>query len=165
MLVRPLWLSVVDATLRYEFFTSNLDKWIEMNVRTNGGKINYEDWSNYWALACHCAWTWRNKEKYDADFFRPIKQTEFVRQRMKMYKLAGVVMHDGLQQQQAVIHVGWKPPLNGWVCLNVDGACKDGVIGCGGVIRGNSGEWLHGFSKLIGRGRLIQLNYGEYRKE
>jgi hypothetical protein len=47
MLVRPLWLSVVDASLRYEFFTSNLDKWIEMNVRTNGGKINYEDWSNY----------------------------------------------------------------------------------------------------------------------
>jgi ribonuclease HI len=152
VLVRPLWLSVVDASLRHEFFTTNLDEWIEMNVRTNGGKNNYEDWSNYWALACHCAWTWKNKEKYDADFFRPTKQTEFVRQRMKMYKLAGVVMHDGLQQQQAVIHVGWKPPLNGWVCLNVDGACKDGVIGCGGVIRGNSGEWLHGFSKLIGRG-------------
>jgi ribonuclease HI len=123
-----------------------------MNVRINGGKINYEDWSNYWALACHCAWTWRNKEKYDADFFRPIKKTEFVRQRMKTYKLAGLVMQDGVQQQQMQIHVGWKPPSNGWVCLNIDGTCKDGVIGCGGVIRGNTGEWLHGFSKIIGRG-------------
>jgi hypothetical protein len=36
--------------------------------------------------------------------------------------------------------------------LNIDGACKDGVIGCGGVIRGNMSEWLHGFSKIIGRG-------------
>jgi ribonuclease HI len=43
---------------------------------------------------------------------------------------------------------------NPWVCLNIDGTCKDGIIGCGGVIRGNEGEWLHGFSKLIGRGEV-----------
>jgi ribonuclease HI len=36
--------------------------------------------------------------------------------------------------------------------LNIDGACRDGVIGCGGVIRGSDGEWINGFSKLIGRG-------------
>jgi ribonuclease HI len=35
--------------------------------------------------------------------------------------------------------------------LNIDGACRDGVIGCGGVIRGSAGEWIHGFSKIIGR--------------
>jgi hypothetical protein len=36
--------------------------------------------------------------------------------------------------------------------LNIDGACRDGVIGCGGVIRGSDREWLNGFSKLIGLG-------------
>jgi hypothetical protein len=40
----------------------------------------------------------------------------------------------------------------GWVCLNIDETCINGSIGCGGVIRGNEGEWLHGFSKFIGKG-------------
>lgn len=34
----------------------------------------------------------------------------------------------------------------------MDGACKDGVIGCWGVIRGKDGEWLTGFLKIVGRG-------------
>jgi ribonuclease HI len=38
--------------------------------------------------------------------------------------------------------------------LNIDGAWKDGVIGCGGVIRGSEGEWIYGFNKFIGRGEV-----------
>jgi hypothetical protein len=47
-------------------------------------------------------------------------------------------------------HKGWTPPSVGWVCLNVDGACRDGSI------RGNEGEWIHGFSKFIGRGDVCK---------
>jgi ribonuclease HI len=61
-------------------------------------------------------------------------------------------MHNDGQFQQAIIQIGWTPPSQGWVCLNIDGACRDGAIGCGGVIRGSFGEWIHGFSKFIGRG-------------
>ncbi|GAU22839.1 hypothetical protein TSUD_282060 [Trifolium subterraneum] len=45
----------------------------------------------------------------------------------------------------------WKPPKLNFVKLNTDGACIDRKIaGCGGVIRGNQGEWLGGFAKKIG---------------
>lgn len=38
-----------------------------------------------------------------------------------------------------------------WVKLNTDGArAHKGNAGCGGVIRGNEGECLGGFSKSIG---------------
>jgi ribonuclease HI len=73
---------------------------------------------------------------------------------MEVYKLADKVIQEVAYQAQTLIHIGWVPPLAGWVCLNIDGACKDGVIGCGGVIRGSEGEWIYGFSKIIGRGEV-----------
>jgi len=39
--------------------------------------------------------------------------------------------------------IGWKPPLMGWVKINFDGAsqgCEQ--AGCGGLVRGDTGEWL-----------------------
>jgi ribonuclease HI len=146
--------SVVDISVRHQFFSSSLDDWIAMNVVTKNGKNTNDDWSNYWAMACHHAWTWRNKENHDAEFLRPIRQPEFVRQRLKCYSSADRVMQDVVHQQKTIIHVGWNPPLQGWVCLNVDGASRNGVIGCGGVVRGSVGEWIHGFSKIIGRGEI-----------
>ncbi|MCI28245.1 ribonuclease H protein [Trifolium medium] len=47
--------------------------------------------------------------------------------------------------------IGWKPPVEGWVKVNIDGACKsESVAGCGGIIRNNRGGWLGGFAKHIG---------------
>ncbi|GAU17445.1 hypothetical protein TSUD_233230 [Trifolium subterraneum] len=51
------------------------------------------------------------------------------------------------------VMISWKAPPVGWVRLNTDGSCRDNdVIGWGGVLRGNDGEWLGGFSKFIGQG-------------
>jgi L1 cell adhesion molecule like protein len=47
--------------------------------------------------------------------------------------------------------IKWCPPKPLYVKLNTDGAFKDKKIaGCGGVIRGNEGEWLGGFAKCVG---------------
>jgi ribonuclease HI len=151
-LIRPLWITVVDSSLRNQFFSCNLQEWISLNVSNRSGISGHEDWSCFWAMGCHLAWIWRNKERYDEDFIRPIKQTEFVRQRLDSYKVADRVMQASCYQPRSTVDIGWKPPIAGWVCLNIDGACNNGIIGCGGVIRGNEGEWLHGFSKFIGRG-------------
>jgi ribonuclease HI len=151
-LIQPFWISVVNYSFRYQFFSSSLQDWIAMNVSNVGGNNSNNNWSSFWAIACHLAWTWRNKENHNEDFIRPIKPHEVVRQRIASYMLADKALRVEKPQQQIIVQVGWTPPDVGWVCLNVDGSCKDGVIGCGGVIRGNEGEWLHGFSKLIGRG-------------
>ncbi|MCI07855.1 ribonuclease H protein, partial [Trifolium medium] len=58
----------------------------------------------------------------------------------------------GNNSRSTTIQVCWNPPSEGWVCLNIDGACRDGVIGFGGILRGRDVEWLRGLSKLIGRG-------------
>ena len=48
--------------------------------------------------------------------------------------------------------IGWDPPDGGWMALNTDGAVKGnpGSIGAGGVIRGEKGEWIVGFSEYLG---------------
>jgi ribonuclease HI len=49
------------------------------------------------------------------------------------------------------MHIGWQPPSGHFVKLNTDGACKENNrAGCGGIIRGNQGEWLGGFAKGVG---------------
>ncbi|GAU44140.1 hypothetical protein TSUD_188010 [Trifolium subterraneum] len=49
------------------------------------------------------------------------------------------------------VEIGWKPPSDNFVRLNTDGARKDNnKAECGGIIRGNHGEWLGGFAKVIG---------------
>jgi len=47
--------------------------------------------------------------------------------------------------------IRWDPPPEGWVLLNTDGASKGnpGVV-VGGVIRGDRGEWIQGFSENFG---------------
>jgi hypothetical protein len=47
--------------------------------------------------------------------------------------------------------IRWKPPKPLFVLLNTDGAVKENrIAGCGGVIRGDQGEWLGGFAKCVG---------------
>jgi hypothetical protein len=58
-------------------------------------KFNGE-WSNFWAMVCHLVWSWKNKEKHDDKFLWPVKQAEFVRQRLHCYKMADKVMQLGI---------------------------------------------------------------------
>ncbi|MCH81128.1 ribonuclease H protein [Trifolium medium] len=47
--------------------------------------------------------------------------------------------------------IGWKPPMEGRVKLNMDRACKDGhTAGCSGAIRDSNGRWCGGFAKHVG---------------
>ncbi|KAI5438050.1 hypothetical protein KIW84_023967 [Lathyrus oleraceus] len=70
------------------------------------------------------------------------------------FSISDKSMNIGGLIQEHRVNVGWKPPKEGWVCLNVDGACQNGVIGCGGVIRGSDEEWLGDFSNFIRRGEV-----------
>jgi len=48
--------------------------------------------------------------------------------------------------------IKWSLSLEDWVCLNMDRLCKGGnQIGCGGINRGGSGDWLEDFTKCVAR--------------
>jgi hypothetical protein len=64
-------------------------------------------------MACHFAWTWRNKEKYDDSFLRPAKQVEAVKNRIVNYGLADKIMQHDIHEQLAIIQIGWSPPTLG----------------------------------------------------
>jgi hypothetical protein len=43
--------------------------------------------------------------------------------------------------------------------LNIDGASKEhGRASCGGIVRGNNGEWLGDFAKFLGNYSPIVVN-------
>ncbi|KAJ1417619.1 Wings apart-like protein [Sesbania bispinosa] len=54
--------------------------------------------------------------------------------------------------QYDTILVGWNYPSNDWIKCNVDGAVRSNgsLATCDGVIRDASGQWLLGFSRLLG---------------
>ncbi|CAJ2664280.1 unnamed protein product [Trifolium pratense] len=68
-----------------------------------------------------------------------------------MNAMQNKVMHNSNSTASVCVSIAWKPPINGWVCLNTDGASKDNQVGgCGGLIRECQGNWCGGFSKKLG---------------
>jgi ribonuclease HI len=152
-LVLQLWQQVVPYEVRGEFFMSNLHAWVDININhTCNGGIR-DRWCDFWAFAVSCLWTWRNKELHDSNFMRPSNTIYHIIKLGKDYRKAmrdmAVVGHQ--DRNRILSYIKWKPPKENYVKLNTDGACKEGrTAGCGGVIRGNQGEWLGGFAKGVG---------------
>jgi ribonuclease HI len=75
---------------------------------------------------------------------------------IKNYYLADKAIKRKKRVQRSEVMISWKAPPMEWVRLNRDGSCGyNDVLGCGGVLRGSDGEWLGGFSKFIGQGKLF----------
>jgi ribonuclease HI len=75
---------------------------------------------------------------------------------IKNYYLADKAIKRKKRVQRSEVMISSKAPPMEWVRLNIDGSCGyNDVLGCGGVLRGSDGEWLGGFSKFIGQGKLF----------
>lgn len=61
-------------------------------------------------------------------------------------------------RQCITLKVHFEFPKRGWIRINVDGACRNDIIGCGGVVRGDVGEWILRFSTFIGQGDPYMTN-------
>lgn len=60
-------------------------------------------------------------------------------------------------ESKKAIGIRWEPPPLGWVKHNSDGSVMGwpGQVGAGGVIRGNGGEWLRGFTRHMGMAKSM----------
>jgi len=70
-LVMPLWLTMVHNNARSKFFSCNFQQWITMNLCLEVGWNIEDGWRNYFAMACHSIWNWKNKEKHNDSYSRP----------------------------------------------------------------------------------------------
>ncbi|KAK2417023.1 heat shock 70 kDa protein [Trifolium repens] len=108
-------------------------------------------WCDFWGLACFCLWNWRNKEAHETNFLRPVNPVQHIMRMSEDYRKALYANNTAMQKERVLSYINWKPPRENFVKLNTDGACKERKrVGCGGVIRGNQGEWLRGFAKNVG---------------
>jgi ribonuclease HI len=147
----PLWLNVVEDSMRSKFFVCDWQQWIDLNLNNTSTWSDEIDWKDYWATACHCLWSWRNKEEHDEQFQRPLNVVLAVSHRVKQYHQAMVLQQVLHNVERKVVMIHWQPPSEGWVKLNTDGAYKEGsVAGCGGVVRDSNGVWKGGFAKNLG---------------
>ncbi|GAU17272.1 hypothetical protein TSUD_109880 [Trifolium subterraneum] len=136
-----VWMNLVPQHLREGFFTAELHNWITIN-------IEQPKWSHYWATTVHALWEWRNKALHYDDFVMFVKPWEVICSRVKhYYSYTRVQTIAGLSNNN-VEYIRWKPPDDGSVRLNTDGASKRvGFAGCGGVLRGDNSSWICGFMR------------------
>ncbi|CAJ2663545.1 unnamed protein product [Trifolium pratense] len=69
--------------------------------------------------------------------------SSLIYKRCKEYRDADKAQRIGSERPRSTVLIGWKPLIDGWVKLNIDGACKGRIIvGCGGIFRNNREDWL-----------------------
>jgi hypothetical protein len=148
---KELWAGAVTIPDRGRFFSGDLNHWISVNMNNAIQWTGRGAWCDFWATSCHCLWTWRNKEIHDEDFIRPYRQFQHIVKLMGEYSNAVTASDVAAVRNKCMRLIRWKPPKPLFVLLNTDGAVKENrIAGCGGVIRGDQGEWLGGFAKCVG---------------
>lgn len=73
-----LWIHLLKVGARSNFFGSDLDDWIDLNLSSSFGQDEKGFQLELWATACYSLWFWRNKQKHDENFVRPFKLWEFI---------------------------------------------------------------------------------------
>ncbi|PNY12120.1 3-ketoacyl-CoA synthase, partial [Trifolium pratense] len=139
-----IWVNSVDVQIQNQFFDTDLNDWIELN-------INKPRWVQFWATGCHALWTWRNKLIHDESFIMPLQPWKEIHRSTQLYEMHSSVQSTVNLVERVVTNVRWLPLEPGWVRINTDGASKgDEVAGCGGMIKGEDGSWICGFTKGVG---------------
>jgi len=97
-------------------------------------------------------WTWRNKSIFEEGFQRPTNPAYVIQNYIRFIEESSQNHLQINPQHKETVYIGWKMPVDGWVKLNCDGACKGNgeLVGCGGLFRQPDGKLIKGFSCKIG---------------
>ncbi|WJX20403.1 very-long-chain 3-oxoacyl-CoA synthase [Trifolium repens] len=64
-------------------------------------------WRDFWALACHSIWKWRNKEKHEISFVRPTHPAQHVKMSALHYEMAVRMTSCVDKKPSQVVHIKW----------------------------------------------------------
>jgi ribonuclease HI len=132
-------------------FMGDLEQWMNLNLNNSVTWNRTLMWNAFWAVACHLLWSWRNKDVHEEGFIRPYNPVSHIIKCVTDYDTAvnNAAIVTGKEKVLSLIR--WISPKAPFVKLNTDGAYrKNTIAGCGGIIRGNQGEWLRGFARCVG---------------
>ncbi|XP_061351083.1 uncharacterized protein LOC133296147 [Gastrolobium bilobum] len=122
---RDIWKHWIDSADSGQFFRLPFDSWMMMNLNSKGQS---SDWQLKFGVIC-CTTSANDVLKGTGLELEPVRE----------------------------VRVSWRAPSQGWLKFNVDGSCRaNGCdLACGGVLRDEHGNWIHGFSRKLGHGSVL----------
>lgn len=134
--VKAIWENVVPNNTLHDLYHYDLQEWITLNLDGTATLcMNFEDdWTNFWAIACHVIWEWHNRDRHDDKFNMSFDMLSAIAARIHQYKVApcnNIVM----ERNEVERLISWSLPNKDFVKINVDGVrSANGGSGCGGLL-------------------------------
>ena len=126
--------------------------WLKKNLTQQLGVPN---WPTKFLITLWYIWKWRCKTCFGSQEEIPRERNLFLTAQFREIIRVLSLDRSRIEHPQAKLlggHIKWELPPEGWVILKKDGAAKGnpGRAGAGGVIRGDRGNWIVGFSEHLG---------------
>ena len=159
--LKCVWNQLGISFSNHDFWRSDLQSWLSFNGRMMSNLCATQPpWKVVFPIVIWNVWKSRNNTVFNKKKRNPSLAMEIVKQALEYYHCVASLR---LQTCKVLKGIWWERPPQGWMKLNIDGSAKGNpdLVGCGGVIRDDSGQWIVGFSKhaLASPVALLQ-NYG-----
>lgn len=153
--VKEIWNKVLNITDDSLFYSGDVPSWFSFNLR-NQNVCNDMNWNTAFAVTVWHVWSERNNLVFRGKHISAEESFWKVRQYVNEVMFSNSKLAS-MQVGKRTKLIGWSFPENDWIKCNTDGACLEGGlrIGCGGVFRDSSGNWIFGFTRHIGEGSVL----------
>ena len=132
------------------FFTQDLRNWLKSNATAKSNESHRGlHWNILFPFAIWLIWKHRNQVVFKNRGANPALANMIIMQATKFFHCVS----DQRNNRRLVIkQVRWERPGEGWLKLNTNGAANAMMnsAGAGGVVRGDKGNWVVGFSRRNG---------------
>ncbi|KAL4334394.1 hypothetical protein GQ457_07G013410 [Hibiscus cannabinus] len=158
-----LWSSLVRPGDLSAFLSMEFLDWLRFNLtQSSNFHQRFQHWDLLFGSILWALWKFRNAHVFGSNSGRCGLWEECT----QLYDQCLVARTYGRQQLPAVRVNGeqvqhWQLPRSGWCKLNTDGSCRLGsrLASCGGVLRSDSGSWVCGFSRFVGRCTALEAEF------
>lgn len=151
---KGIWRAVVRRDVAANLEGLNWNEWLLANL-SGAWKLGLDEgWPARFATRLWWIWRWRNDEIFRARSRSLDQKIQWLEQQeIEINSAFSKQRNPGSRLGQSIVAtVAWKRPPPGSLKLNVDGcrSTRDGIAGCGGLLRDHFGRWVGGFTRKIG---------------